>query len=125
MRNSCFDHSSFEIANRMVRRFSYLCLMPGFFEKKWVNVTIILLVFTCTGLTVARLGVLITGALGFERFSWEYWLVWIFGLLPIYQVILLIYAFIFGKFQYFKAKQLKLWRRITGQQKKQSKDSQK
>jgi hypothetical protein len=82
-------------------------------ERKPVHVTLILLVFTCTGLTVARLGVWLTGLAGIERFSWEYWLFWIFGLLPIYNVILLVYAFVFGKFQYFRAKQKRTWAFLT------------
>jgi hypothetical protein len=87
-------------------------------EKKAVHVTLILLVFTCTGLTIARLGVWIAHLAGFERFSVAYWLMWIFGLLPIYNVLLLIYAALFGKYQYFREKQKRTWRFLTGWLKK-------
>lgn len=83
-------------------------------QPKWLHTLLVLVVFTCTGLTVAWLGRQLTGWMGIERFSWQYWLFWVVGLLPIYQVILLIYAFLFGKYSYFRAKQLKLWRRMTG-----------
>jgi ABC-type iron transport system FetAB permease component len=83
-------------------------------EQKAVHVVLILLVFTCTGFSVARVGIWIAAAAGFERFSLEYWLLWIFGLLPIYNVLLLGYAFLFGKFQYFRAKQKRTWRFLTG-----------
>lgn len=83
-------------------------------QPKWLHITLILVVFTCTGFTVAWLGRYLTGWLGIERFSWQYWTFWIVGLLPIYQVILLVYAAIFGKFAYFRQKQLKLWKRMTG-----------
>ena len=82
-------------------------------EKKPVHLVLILLVFTCTGLTVARLGIWISVASGIERFSLAYWLLWIFGLLPIYNVILLIYAFCFGKYQYFRDKQRRTWQKLT------------
>jgi uncharacterized BrkB/YihY/UPF0761 family membrane protein len=83
-------------------------------EKRPVHVILILLVFTCTGLTVARLGILLTQLAGIERFSLGYWLVWIFGLLPIYNVILLVYAAIFGKYRFFRDKQRRTWRILTG-----------
>lgn len=82
-------------------------------EQKVVHVVLILLVFTCTGLTVARLGIWLTHWVGIERFSLGYWLFWIFGLLPLYNVILLVYAFVFGKFQYFREKQRRTWRFLT------------
>lgn len=81
-------------------------------EKKWVHIAVVLIVFSCTGLTVARVGVWLSQALGFERFGFAYWMLWIFGLLPIYNVILLCYAFLFGKYRFFREKQKRSWARI-------------
>ena len=82
-------------------------------EKGVLHVVLILLVFTCTGLTVARLGIWLTQMIGIERFSVAYWLIWIFGLLPLYNLILLVYAAVFGKFNYFRAKQRRTWQWLT------------
>jgi hypothetical protein len=83
-------------------------------EHKVVHVVLVLLVFSCTGLTVARIGGWLTEWMGFERFSLAYWLMWIVALLPVYNVLLLCYAFIFGKFRYFREKQKRTWRKLTG-----------
>ncbi|MFN8397418.1 MAG: DUF6787 family protein [Bacteroidia bacterium] len=85
-----------------------------FKERKWVHWTLVLLVFTCTGLSVARIGGWLAEVAGFKRFSLEYWLMWILALLPVYNVLLLCYAFVFGKFVYFREKQKRMWRRMTG-----------
>jgi hypothetical protein len=88
--------------------------LKAWIEKGPVHLVLVLLVFTFTGLTVARLGVWISQVAGLERFSLAYWLLWIFGLLPIYNIILLIYAFAFGKYKYFRAKQIRTWQKLTG-----------
>lgn len=84
-----------------------------FWDKKWVSTVQILLVFICTGTTTARVGSLWVEWMGIERFSWQYFVVFIFGLLPIYNIILLPFAFIFGKFKYFRDKQKRTWRFLT------------
>jgi hypothetical protein len=83
-------------------------------QNKALHLVLVLVVFTCTGFTVAWLGRQIVEAIDVERFSLAYWLIWIFAMLPIYNVILLGYAFLFGKFTFFRAKQIKTWRRIKG-----------
>lgn len=83
-------------------------------DQKWVHLVLVLLVFTCTGLTVARIGGLLAEWAGLQRFSVAYWLMWIVALLPLYNVLLLCFAFLFGKFKYFRAKQLRMWQRLTG-----------
>ncbi|MFM2376287.1 MAG: hypothetical protein RLZZ165_1384 [Bacteroidota bacterium] len=88
-------------------------------EKSWkdhqaVHVILVLLVFSCTGLSVARIGGWLAQWLGLEHFSLAYWLMWIVALLPLYNVLLLGFAFIFGKFRYFRDKQRRMVRRIAG-----------
>lgn len=89
-------------------------------KTSWLHVTLILLTFTCTGLSVVQIGRWLSVWLDIERFSWQYWALWIGGLLPIYNVVILFFAAIFGKFRYFRDKQIRLWRKLTG---KASKDS--
>ena len=83
-------------------------------NHKVVHIVLVLAVFTCTGFTVAWLGRQIVEWIGSERYSLGYWLMWIFAMLPIYNVIILGYAFIFGKFTFFRQKQIKTWKRIKG-----------
>lgn len=89
-------------------------------SHKVVHVVLILLVFTCTGLSVARIGGWLAEWAGFERFSLAYWLMWIVALLPVYNVLLLVFAFIFGKYAYFRAKQRRMWQKMTGWMRKGS-----
>ena len=84
-----------------------------FWERKWVHLVQLLLVFICTGTATARIGTLLVEWAGIERFSWQYFVLFIFGLLPIYNAILLPVAFIFGKFQFFRDKQKRTWRLLT------------
>lgn len=85
-----------------------------FWAHKAVHVTVILIVFSCTGLTVARLGAWLADWAGLEKYGLLWWLMWIVALLPLYNVLLIMYATIFGKYRFFREKQKKMWRRMTG-----------
>lgn len=76
--------------------------------KRFWDIFIILLVFSVTGSTAAILPRYLMPWLGLERGTWQYILAYILIITPIYQVLLLVYAFIFGKFSYFYEKQKKL-----------------
>jgi hypothetical protein len=82
-------------------------------SKKTWHVISVLIVFTLTGCTTAWLGRQLSAWLEIERFSAAYWLLWIVGILPVYNVLLPIYGALFGKYSYFREKQKKLWRKIT------------
>lgn len=81
-------------------------------QAKWLHWTLVLLMFACTGFTVARLGAWILNYFEWERFSWQYWLMWLW-LLPIYNLILLGYGWIFGKSSYVRQKQRRYWKWIS------------
>lgn len=85
--------------------------MPEKQTNKVMHVVLVLLVFACTGFTLARIGHLIMDYLEIERFSWNYWLMWI-ALLPLYNIVLLIFGLIFGKYQYMRDKQKRTWNKI-------------
>ena len=87
--------------------------MKDFLNKKWVHWTVVLLVFACTGTTTARLDTWLTELLGYEKYHWVWWLLLV-ALLPVYNVLLLAFGFVFGKFAYFREKQKKMWRRMFG-----------
>lgn len=62
---------------------------------------IILLVFALTGTTAAIFPRFLMPLTGLDGDTWQYYLVYFLLITPIYQVLLLGYAFVFGKFQYF------------------------
>jgi hypothetical protein len=70
---------------------------------------LILVVFAVTGSTAAVVGRWLMPFTGLEG-GWQYVVVYILLITPIYQVLLLGYAFLFGKFHYFWEKQKKLGR---------------
>ena len=84
--------------------------MKKFLENKIVHFSIIMIVFACTGLTAARVGGFLGEWLGLDRATVLYWVVWVVAIFPLYQLMLLFYAFIFGKFKYFREKQKKTFR---------------
>ena len=77
-------------------------------KKRWGvknawQVLVILLVFACTGFTILFLKKPIYWVLGFDTQTptWQRLLAWIVLILPLYQVVLLMYGFIFGQFHFF------------------------
>ncbi len=87
--------------------------------KNAFQVILILLVFACTGTTV----LLVKKPLFHVAFpdgdipTWVKIMYWVF-ILPIYNVILLIYGFIFGQFKFFWEFEKKMFRRIFGMKRK-------
>lgn len=88
-------------------------------QKRWdvsaSQVLIILLVFACTGFTVMFLkrpvvGFFMEGGEKSLLFSVIYYIL----ILPVYNIILLIYGFIFGQFRFFLEFEKKMLRRIAG-----------
>ncbi len=78
---------------------------------KFIHWVLVLSTFACTGTVTAKLGTWLALELGFEKYHLVWWLLLI-ALLPVYSVLLLGFAFIFGKFSFFKEKQRKMWSRI-------------
>ena len=81
--------------------------MKEFLNNKWVHWTVVLLVFACTGTTTARIDNWLTELLGYEKYHLVWWLLLV-ALLPVYNVLLLGFGWIFGKYDYFREKQRKL-----------------
>jgi uncharacterized membrane-anchored protein len=77
-------------------------------KKRWGvknawQVLVILLVFACTGFTILFLKKPIYWVLGFDSQTptWQRVVAWIVLILPLYNVVLLMYGFIFGQFRFF------------------------
>ena len=68
------------------------------------QLVMILIVFAVTGSSAARLATPLTSFLGItaDHFSaWVFWPVRILLIFPIYQVLLVVFGFIFGQFKFF------------------------
>lgn len=79
--------------------------------KAW-DYIIILVVFAVTGSTAALLPKYIMPLTGLIKGTPLYVIGYIVLITPIYQVLLLAYAFLFGKFAYFYEKQKKIFKWI-------------
>ena len=75
------------------------------------QVLIILLVFACTGFTVMYTKRLMVQWLNIES-TWVSWTFNLLVILPLYQIILLIYGWIFGQFRFFWNFEQKMFRRL-------------
>ncbi len=78
--------------------------------KGW-DYAIILIVFALTGTTASFVPKYLMPFLGLER-GVLYWVVYVLLITPVYQVLLLVYAFLFGKFTYFYELEKKTFRWI-------------
>ena len=78
------------------------------------QVVVVLIVFALTGTTIARINQPLGEWLGITKES-ATWLRWGFSIviiLPLYQVVLLVYGFIFGQFKFFWEFEKKMLRRF-------------
>lgn len=87
-----------------------------------LQVIIILIVFTCTGFTVLLLKRPLFDYL-FDGEAVPVWatIVYYIAILPVYNVFLLFYGFVFGQFQFFWNFEKRFFARITGNSKNKNK----
>jgi len=90
-------------------------------QRRWElkdlrQVMIVLLVFACTGTTAMFLKKPIFAFLGvgIETVWWLKTLIWCLTILPIYNVLLLVYGFIFGQFDFFWRFEKRFFGRMIG-----------
>ncbi|MDN3668994.1 hypothetical protein QWY93_06615 [Echinicola jeungdonensis] len=88
-------------------------------QDKWQlnnirQVLLVLLVFACTGLTILFIKSPIFQFLGINMEKGGFWktLLYLLLILPMYQIMLLFYGFIFGQFGFFWQKEKQLLRRL-------------
>lgn len=79
-----------------------------FDKKSLLDYLLVIIIFGLTGTTALYISGIIMGALGFEKWSFSYILGYIFLIFPAYQLLLLGYAFLFGRFDYFFSRQKKI-----------------
>lgn len=91
-------------------------------QSGW-DVAIILIVFACTGFSVMYTKRLLYDWMGLtdESPTWLRWLVAIVVILPLYQVLLLIWGWLWGKFDFFWKFEQRMFSRLGGLFRKKSK----
>ncbi|MFY0601077.1 MAG: prolipoprotein diacylglyceryl transferase [Cyclobacteriaceae bacterium] len=83
--------------------------------KNTKQVVIVLIVFACTGFTIAFLKKPIVGFFVQEgEQNFWFWLVYLIVIFPVYCVFLLFYGFIFGQFKFFWGFVKKTFNRLRG-----------
>lgn len=95
---------------------------PGFLQRlqtKWkldslLQVVLVLVVFACTGFTILFIKNPILDFFGVEKGGFGNTFLYLLLVLPLYQIFLLIYGFIFGQFKFFWEKEKQIFRRIGG-----------
>jgi hypothetical protein len=89
-------------------------LMQKWQLKSTFQVIMVLLVFTLTGSTVVLLRKTLFGILGFtdETSFWLKSLVYILFVFPAYQILILVYGFLLGQFNFFWQKEKKLLQKM-------------
>ena len=83
--------------------------------KNTAQVVVVLIVFACTGMTVLLIKPPLTDWVteGGTQNSW-FRIVYYILILPVYNVLLLMYGFIFGQFKFFWEFEKRTFRRLTG-----------
>lgn len=81
--------------------------------KNTSQVILVLFVFACTGTTVMMIKSPIFELLGIPR-PWPWWayIIYLIAVLPVYNVILLFYGFIFGQFRFFWEFEKRMFKRF-------------
>tara|TARA_R110002051_G_C8604195_1_gene480887 strand:+ start:180 stop:506 length:327 start_codon:yes stop_codon:yes gene_type:complete len=95
---------------------------PGFLQRlqtKWkldslLQVILVLVVFACTGFTILFIKNPILDFFGVEKGGFINTFLYLLLVLPLYQIFLLIYGFIFGQFKFFWEKEKQIFKRIGG-----------
>ncbi|GAB2764837.1 hypothetical protein GCM10027275_02560 [Rhabdobacter roseus] len=80
------------------------------------DVFIILLVFACTGSSIMYIKQVLFGWVGLtaDTPAWIRWTANILIILPLYQVVLLVWGWLFGKFRFFWEFEKRMFSRIGG-----------
>lgn len=82
------------------------------------QVILVLIVFACTGFSVLWIKKPLFAFLGIQTSGWWGFILYLIFILPLYQILLLAYGFIFGQFNFFWEFEKKTWRRMFGKKQK-------
>lgn len=83
--------------------------------KSTYQVVIVLVVFACTGFTILFIKKpIMAWIVGEEESNLLNSILYLMFILPVYNIILLAYGFVFGQFTFFWEFEKKMWSRMTG-----------
>ncbi len=85
--------------------------------KNGWDVLIILMVFACTGFSILYIKRALFDLVGLSKESTPIWMLWVVNILiilPLYQVVLLAWGWVWGKFTFFWEFEKRMFRRIGG-----------
>ena len=84
--------------------------------KSLTQVVLVLIVFALTGFTILFIKKPIFDFLGVSMERGGFWktVIYLLLVLPLYQIILLLWGFVFGQFSFFWEKEKQFFRRIIG-----------
>ncbi|WP_373521645.1 DUF6787 family protein [Aquiflexum sp.] len=98
-------------------------------QSKWNlkslrQVVLVLIVFALTGFTILFIKKPIFDFLGISMERGGFWktVLYLLLVLPLYQIILLMWGFVFGQFDFFWEKEKQFLRRITGHRKSEKEE---
>lgn len=90
-------------------------------QTKWklnslLQVVLVLIVFALTGFTILFIKKPIFDFLGVSMERGGFWktILYLLLVLPLYQIILLMWGFVFGQFRFFWEKEVQFLKRISG-----------
>ncbi len=83
--------------------------------KNGWDILIILTVFACTGFSILYIKVWLLDIIGIEddMATWLRWTINLFVILPLYQVVLLFWGWVFGKYAFFLAFEKRMFSSIA------------
>ncbi len=89
-------------------------------KKRWgvdsnLQIIVIIIVFAVTGSVATKLAAPLTEFFGMGReqtSAWLYWMTRILLIFPIYQMLLILFGWLFGQFKFFWAFEKKMLNRI-------------
>lgn len=87
-------------------------------KNAW-QVVVVLIVFACTGLTIMYIKKPIQAWLAVsDDYATLFTVMYYVFILPIYNIVLLIYGFLFGQFSFFWSFEKRMWNRMIGRSKR-------
>jgi hypothetical protein len=93
-----------------------LLKLQGYWKlSSLLQVLIVLIVFACTGSTVLFIKKPLFALLGIDSSlsGWKGTFLYLIIVFPLYQVLLLLYGFVFGQFRFFWEFEKKTWNRFA------------
>lgn len=81
-------------------------------KRKAADFVLVMVIFALAGMSTVYISDFVLGILKVERWTPGYFALIPFVIMPSHNILLLVYAFLFGRFNYFWEKEKKILRKI-------------